>query len=402
MSLDWKERENLNFLVVDDMVNVRMLLRDMLHHLGYLRVAEADNGITAWNKLNSQNIDIAIVDWNMPHLSGIDLLRRTRADGKLANIPFIMISGEVGDETIAEAAETEVDAYIIKPFVAAILEEKITQVLSRAKSPLPIDILLKKAYAFTQSKQFNKAGSELKKAMTLHPRDPRVSLGFAQLYKQMGLLDEAEKAYKKAIFYEPKFVKAHDGLADLYRNSGEEKKLMTSLREALTISPKNAARQADLGKLCLEMGLADDAKKAFGACLKAEPNNTAVQHKVAEMLMARGMNQEATTFFQAALKAAPEDIHTYNRLGIAFRKQGKYREAFGEYKKAIQIAPHDENLYYNLGRAYLEAGSNEEAVEQFKRALEHNPLFFEAREMLETIEKGLPEVPAASGDGSQG
>ena len=386
MPLDWKERENLVFLVVDDIPNIRMTIKNMLHNLGYANVMEADDGLKALIKLNAHKIDVAIVDWNMPNLNGIDLLRKMRADQNLSAIPFIMISGEVGDDTIAEAAETEVDAYIIKPFVATTLEEKITQVLSRKKNPQPLDICLRQAHAFMQSKQFNNAMSELKKASSLQISDPRISYGYAELYKQMGLFDEAEKAYKKAIHSEQKFVKAHDGLADLYEMTGEIKKRVTALTEALSISPKNASRQAGLGKLFLKQGMMEDAQKAFGTALKAEPNNAVVQNEIAEMLLARDMDKEAIAFFQAALKVNPEDIHTYNRLGIAFRKQGRFQDAIMEYKKAIQVAPDDENLYYNLGRAYLEAGLKEDAKKQFKKALEHNAAFEKAREMMATIQ----------------
>jgi Flp pilus assembly protein TadD len=383
---DRKDRDNLIFLVVDDIPNIRMTIRNMLHNLGYANVTEADDGLKALIKLNSQKIDIAIVDWNMPNMNGIDLLRRMRSDRNLSDIPFIMISGEVGDDTIAEAAETEVDAYIIKPFVATTLEEKITQVLNRKKNPHPLDTCLRQAQAFTQSKQFSNAMGELKKAASLQMNDPRISFGLAELYKQMGLFEEAEKAYKKAIHLEQKFIKAHDGLADLYKITGDSKKRLAVLTEALNVSPRNASRQAGLGKLFLEQGMLEDAKRAFGTALKAEPNNAVVQNEMAEVLLANNMDKEATIYFQAAQKANPDDIHTYNRLGMALRKQGKFQDAIMEYKKAIQVAPDDENLYYNLGRAYLETGLKDDAKKQFKKALECNAAFDEAREVMATIE----------------
>lgn len=388
MVLNWKEKGNLNFLVVDDIANVRMIIRDMLRYLGYPNVTEAEDGVAGWNKLTSQKIDVAIVDWNMPRMNGIDLLRKARSQSELADIPFIIISGEVGDETIAEAAETEVDAYIIKPFVAATLDEKIIAVLNRVRNPQPIDLQLKQIYACGRERQFNRALGELKKTMLLYPRDPRVFLAFARIYKEMGLHEESEKAFKRTLYFEPKFVKAYDGLADLYRQTGDEKKLIGTLREGLAVSPKNASRQAEFGKACLESGLTDEAKKAFNQALKAEPNNTSVQHEMAEVLMAKGMEREATLFFQAASRANPDDLHTYNRLGIAFRKQGRYEEAFGEYKKALLISPNDENLCYNLGRAYYEIGRNTEALGQFRRALEINPEMAAAREMVTLLEEG--------------
>jgi two-component system chemotaxis response regulator CheY len=113
--LSKEEKAKIRFLVVDDMISTRRTIRNMLRQLGYVRIIEAEDGLEAWERLTTAEIDIAIVDWNMPRMTGVELLRKARADGRFAKIPFIMVTAEVDESTIAEAAETEVDAYIIKP-----------------------------------------------------------------------------------------------------------------------------------------------------------------------------------------------------------------------------------------------------------------------------------------------
>lgn len=381
-----KDKGDLKFLVVDDMIGMRRTIRNMLRQLGYVRIVEADDGVSAWNKLSIDRADVAIVDWNMPNMNGITLLKKTRQDDRLADIPFIMVTAEVAEETIAEAAETEVDAYIIKPFVAKTLEEKIEQVLERKKNPSPLETHLRRASVFAHAGQYNRATSELKTALVVQPGSPRVFTAFGDLYCQRGMLDDAEKAYKKALLIEPKFMKAHDSLAAVLLKKGDEKRVIAALKEAVAVSPKSAARQVMLGKVLLESGMTGEARKAFKCAVSAEPQNTAARMEIGEILLEKDMDQEAVELFASVSQINPEDVHVYNRLGIAYRKQGKFPEAIVEYKKALQIDPQDENLYYNLGRVYLEADMIADAKAQFLKALELNPGFPEVLKILREIE----------------
>ncbi|MHB8910350.1 MAG: tetratricopeptide repeat protein [Syntrophales bacterium] len=385
-----REKARRRFLVVDDMVGMRRTIRNMLRQLGYENVVDADDGVDAWKKLAAERFDVAIVDWNMPNMNGITLLKKTRQEQRLADIPFIMVTAEVDEATIAEAAETEVDAYIIKPFVAKVLEEKIEQVLERKKNPSPIETHLKLAYVYTNAGQYNKATSELKTALIVQPNSPRVFTAFGDLYRQRGMLDDAEKAYKKALLLEPKFMKAHDGLAGVLMKKGDANRLIAAMKEAVAVSPKNATRQVTLGKVLLEKGMVGEAEKDFKYAVIAEPHNSAALMEIGEILLGKDKDKEAAEYFIKVSKINPEDVHVYNRLGIAFRKQGKFMEAIDEYKKALFLDPQDENLYYNIGRAYLEAALPEEAVVNFRKALECNPDFSEALEILGEIEATIP------------
>jgi len=382
-----KDRADLKFLVADDMINMRRTIRNMLRQLGYVHIVECDDGDSAWNKLSIDRADVAIVDWNMPNMNGITLLKKTRQDDRLCDIPFIMVTAEVAEETIAEAAETDVDAYIIKPFIAKTLEEKIEQVLERRTNPSPLDTHLRLASVFTHAGQYNRATSELKTAMVVQPNSPRVYTAFGDLYQQRGMLDDAEKAYKKALLIEPKFTKAYDSLVAVLVKKGDQKRVIACLKEAVAVSPKNAARQVMLGKVLLENGMAGEARKAFKYAVSAEPNNTAAQMEIGEILLAKDMDEDAAELFAKVSQTNPEDVHVYNRLGIAYRKQGKFPEAIGEYNKALRVDPLDEHLHYNLGRVYLDAEMIADAKAQFQKALELNPDFPEVAEILREVER---------------
>ena len=125
----------LKFLVVDDFSTMRRIIKNLLHDLGYAHVTEADDGNTALPILKSGGVDFLITDWNMPGMPGLELLKQVRADPKLAKLPVLMLTAEAKREQIVEAAQAGVSGYVIKPFTAAILKEKIDKILgARAAS----------------------------------------------------------------------------------------------------------------------------------------------------------------------------------------------------------------------------------------------------------------------------
>ena len=127
--------KDLKFLVVDDYSTMRRIVKNLLHDLGYANVTEADDGNTALPLLQQGGFDFLITDWNMPGMPGLDLLKAVRASDKLKKMPVLMLTAEAKREQIVEAAQAGVNGYVIKPFTAATLKEKIDKILeSRANA----------------------------------------------------------------------------------------------------------------------------------------------------------------------------------------------------------------------------------------------------------------------------
>ena len=122
--------KELKFLVVDDFSTMRRIVKNLLHDLGYMNVTEADDGKTALPVLQQGGIDFLITDWNMPGMAGLDLLKAVRADAKLAKMPVLMLTAEAKREQIIEAAKAGVSGYVIKPFTAETLKEKLDKILA--------------------------------------------------------------------------------------------------------------------------------------------------------------------------------------------------------------------------------------------------------------------------------
>lgn len=121
----------MKILVVDDFSTMRRIIKNLLRDLGFTNTAEADDGLTALPMLQNGDFDFLVTDWNMPGMQGIDLLKAVRADAKLANMPVLMVTAEQKREQIVEAAQAGVNGYIVKPFTAQTLKEKLEKIFER-------------------------------------------------------------------------------------------------------------------------------------------------------------------------------------------------------------------------------------------------------------------------------
>lgn len=126
--------KNIKILVVDDFSTMRRIIKNLLRDLGFNNTSEADDGTTALPMLQSGSFDMVVTDWNMPGMPGIDLLRAIRADAKLTHIPVLMVTAEQKKENIIEAAQAGVNGYIVKPFTAATLKEKLDKIFERMEA----------------------------------------------------------------------------------------------------------------------------------------------------------------------------------------------------------------------------------------------------------------------------
>ena len=123
--------KNMRILVVDDFSTMRRIVKNLLVELGFSNISEADDGITALPILERGEIDFLVTDWNMPGMPGIDLLKAVRANEDLAALPVLMVTAEAKKEQIMEAAQAGVNGYVVKPFTANTLKEKIEKVFER-------------------------------------------------------------------------------------------------------------------------------------------------------------------------------------------------------------------------------------------------------------------------------
>ena len=121
---------NMRFLVVDDFATMRRIVRNLLKELGFVNVDEAEDGNAALQKLRGSKFDFIVTDWNMPNMTGIELLRAVRADPTLKHLPVLMVTAEARKENIIEAAQAGASGYVVKPFTAVTLDEKLQKIFA--------------------------------------------------------------------------------------------------------------------------------------------------------------------------------------------------------------------------------------------------------------------------------
>lgn len=123
--------KNMKILVVDDFSTMRRIVKNILRQLGFVNIIEADDGSTALEILQREKIEFVVSDWNMPKMTGLELLKVIRADDGLKHIPFLMVTAEAQQENIIEAVKSGVSNYIVKPFTAETLGQKINQIFTK-------------------------------------------------------------------------------------------------------------------------------------------------------------------------------------------------------------------------------------------------------------------------------
>ena len=125
------DRTSLKFLVVDDFSTMRRIVRNLLKELGFTNVDEAEDGAVALAKLREGNFEFVVSDWNMPNMDGLTLLQNVRADARLKTLPFLMVTAEAQKENIIAAAQAGASGYVVKPFTAATLQEKLEKIFEK-------------------------------------------------------------------------------------------------------------------------------------------------------------------------------------------------------------------------------------------------------------------------------
>ncbi len=127
--------KDMKILIVDDFATMRKVIRNLLKQVGYENILEAEDGVSALRVLKAQKVDLIISDWNMPNMTGFELLKAVRADADLGKTPFLMVTAEALQDNVVAAVKAGVSNYIVKPFTAEVLNDKISKIMEKLLTP---------------------------------------------------------------------------------------------------------------------------------------------------------------------------------------------------------------------------------------------------------------------------
>ena len=249
------DKKKLSILIVDDFPNMRRTIKNMLHSLGYMKLTDAGDGDEAIETIERayttpSRVQLVILDWNMPRVHGIDVLRFIRTSPRhMLHVAVLMVTAENWAEEIIEAAEDNVDGYIIKPFVAKTLEQKINQILEKRYKPTKLEQLFRDGIVLMNKKEFGQAKAKFEELLALNASSPRSLRELAKIAVQNGDNKKAEEHLKKALEINKDYAKAMQDIGAIYAKEGRDDEAIKMLEDSLKVSPRNADRLALLGNV---------------------------------------------------------------------------------------------------------------------------------------------------------
>lgn len=314
-----------------------------LKNLGYKEIIETEDGVSAWDFLKSNEVELIFADWALGQFDGLVLLKLMIADKKLCDIPVVLMCSKINREMVLDAGNAGVSAILVKPFNAKNIRSKIAtlfEVIYDREKDTEAETLMEAGKSLVEEGKYEKALENFNKIIELY-ENPEV-------YYNIGYVKAAQQKYDESII---------------------------AFRKAINIDKKYAEAFGALGEVYLKIGLNDKAEQ--------------MMQRAGEIYMEKNMSKEAEIAFQEVLKLNPNTTNIYNSLGILYRRNKDYTKAIGAYEKAMRVSPEDENIFFNLGRACFETGLMKRAKLYLQRAVEIYPDFEQAKDILEKAEKNL-------------
>ncbi len=379
----------LHFLVVDDMENMRRSIRAMLKLIqsGW-RVTEARDGAEAWKILESgeEEIDFVISDWNMPRLTGTELLNRVRASARTRHIPFLMITAEANREIVAEAAESEVDAYLTKPFVTASLEKKIAELFHRAQNPDPLTLVLNRLKELEEAGEIDQAIELARKATAINKRSSRPYRELGRLCLKKNDIETARKSFLQAISLNQLDVTSFHYLGQIAYQQGNIDAAIDYFARAMDINPRHADRALRFATLLLKKKQPRKAERILRIVLKNNPADTDFREEVAQRCLDGGLYDLAIRIYRELLRIDPARTYLHKLIGMALRRRGNARDALVHLEEAVQLTPDDIDLLLELAQCYCDLRKPVPAEKWAVRVIRLEPENARAREILDRLD----------------
>ena len=406
----------VKFLVVDDEEMVRQVIRDYLKSFGFHDVEEAFHGLSAWERLQKGGIDFVLSDWDMPMMNGLDLLRAMRGDPKYVDIAFIMITAPISHENlkIEEAAKAEVDAYIIKPYRASTLKEKVGEVLFERALQARRGVLIVDDHEMVRAnlkEMLTQAGygpifeaddgDQAFRVLSENVSEIAIMICDWEMPKVTGLELLRKVRIDKELSQTPfimitsqtsiehlKLQKAIEADVDHYLIKPFTSETLTAkMSEVLDESKRERSVKMKLNRALASIMEGDyrNARRLFKQVLFIDPKNVDAQLGLARIKVIESPTlgfEEAMTMIKRVVAAHPKLDRGYIDMAFTFEKQLSLERATQCILQGIQVCPASEKLHYHLGRLLIESGKREKGVEELVKAIELKADFPEAKELL--------------------
>ncbi len=373
----------MSILIVDDMEGMTKSIRGMLKVLKYgNRYHFANNGREALGVLEKHPIDFVITDWNMPIMTGVELLGAIREDRELREMPVVMITAESNREIVAEAAETDIDSYILKPLTVKSLGTRIAKVVEKANNPPPMVHHLRQAKKHEDSGDLDAAIEEAELAAKAEPASTRPIRELGDYFYKIGDLEEAEKHLLKAAGMNKLDVIAFHRLAKLYLDQDDIENAAIYFDKAMTISPRHVERGIEFGRVLVQKGLTEKAVSVFDKAISLSEGDMFLREDIADLCHQNGMYKYSLNLMGAILNHQPDRFDLMFKMGVAHKNLGDRAKALQFFLKAEEQDQENIDVKLHIARIYSSMGKIFMAEEKLKFILKLDPDHEEAKELF--------------------
>lgn len=374
---------NMTVLIADDMMAIRKAIKSTLLILGYGKeFLQAENGKQALEFLQKQEIDLVVLDWNMPVMTGTEVLAYIRADRNLRDLPVIMVTAEANKDIVARAGESEIDAYLLKPITVKALGDKVTAVINEANNPTPMNYHLKRAKKCEDNDDIDAAIKETVLAMEANPKSSRPVRDLGYLFFKKGEIAESEKWFLQAAEMNYLDVIALHYLGEIYLKKDDIAKAVEYLDKAMRISSLHLERCLNFGKALIKKGLVDRAAKVFKRAFEVSKNDLNLVEETADFCMAEGAKEYAASLLESLINHHPDRGDLLFKLGCLFADLGTHKKAINYLMLSEQRDKENVAVKLALARSYLEINHPIRAEITLKQALKIDPENEEAKELF--------------------
>jgi two-component system chemotaxis response regulator CheY len=377
-----KRRETIDqhLLVVDDMPQMRDMIRMMLKTNGYDDLAFAESGKKALRNMKTQSMDLVITDWNMPNMTGIELLKQIKGDPKLFSIPVMMISDERASDKVLYAVEEGADGFLVKPFSENDLIKNIKLALSKGTSTGEMEAKIFEMRRLKLSKSYREAlelGFEILKG----GNNQKVALLTCECLYQ---IEEYDKAISMMTDTEGENRSSQHSnlLGKIHLGLGQYNQGILALEQAVKMNPLNHDRKLDLAGAYFATGRGEDAEKIIQSIVNSKPTDLNLIG-IAQIYLDQDQMDKAGDYLKQTVDPIKESVHVFNNYAVALRRANRMEDATDIYLKCLKIDPDSDVLHYNVAVLYAKNNKLIEAKEAATNALRLNPDNQHARDLLQ-------------------
>lgn len=366
--------ETMSILIVDDMKSMRLTMRKMLQNLKIGKTLRfAENGKEGLEILHNARCDIAIIDWNMPVMNGIEMLEAIRNDKALRDLPVIMVTAEAERDIVSEVAETEIDGYLLKPLTLSSLDNKIKFVVEKANNPDPATKHRIKARELEENGNYDEAIEQIRIALVHKPSASRLLRQLGLLHFNIGKPDIAEKCLLKAASVNRQDAMTRARLAEYYTSKNELEKAGRYYLELMTLSTRYFDQALDLAEKLLKKGSKQISIDLFSKIIALSKKYILIREKVIEICIANNEIEFPLQLLEQSIKENPSNYDIVYKTGLVYLEIGNPEKALAYFLDVDRHVRGHEDVKFNIAKIYFADQKPLQADDYLNQILRINP-----------------------------